>query len=65
MSNNLLILYLRTGNETEVSKMEIFNAAIAAIMLVIITMTIRDWIRSLKNAREDLRKQRRRRKFYK
>jgi hypothetical protein len=51
--------------KTEVSKMAIFNAALAAIMLVIITMTIRDWIRSLKNAREDLRKQSRRRKFYK
>jgi hypothetical protein len=50
--------------KTEVSKMDILNAALAAIMLVIITMTIRDWIRSLKNAREDLRKQRRRRKFY-
>ncbi len=45
--------------------MDIFNAALAAIMLVIITMTIRDWVRSLKNAREDLRKQRQRRKFYK
>jgi hypothetical protein len=51
--------------KTEVSKMDILNAALAAIMLVIITMTIRDWIRALKNAREDLRKQRRRRKFYK
>jgi len=45
--------------------MDILNAALAAIMLVIITMTIRDWIRALKNAREDLHKQRRRRKFYK
>ncbi len=50
--------------KTEVSKMDILNAALAAIMLVIITMTIRDWIRSLRDAREDLRKQRRRRKFY-
>ena len=45
--------------------MDILNAALAAIMLVIVTMTIRDWIRALKNAREDLRKQRQRRKFYK
>lgn len=45
--------------------MEIVNAALAAIILVIITMTIRGWIRSLRDAREDLRKQSRRRKLYK
>ncbi len=45
--------------------MDIFNAALAALMLVIITMTVRDWIRALKEAREERRKQREKMKFYK
>lgn len=45
--------------------MNIMNAALAAIMLVIITMTVRDWIQALKEAREEQRKQRQRMKFYK
>ena len=50
---------------TEVSKMDIFNAALGAIMLVIVTMTIRDWIRAIKKAREEQRKQRQSMKYYK
>lgn len=45
--------------------MNIFNAALAALMLVIITMTVRDWIRALKEAREERRKRREKMKFYK
>ena len=45
--------------------MHIFNAALAALMLVIITMTIRDWVRSLKEAHEERRKQREKMKYYK
>jgi hypothetical protein len=45
--------------------MNIFNAALAALMLVIVTMTIRDWIRAIKKSREERRKQRQRMKYYK
>lgn len=45
--------------------MDILNAVLAAMMLVIVTMTIRDWVRAIKKAREEQRKQRERRKFYK
>ena len=45
--------------------MDIFNATLAAMMLVIVTMTIRDWIRALRRAREERRKQLERLKFYK
>jgi hypothetical protein len=45
--------------------MDIFNAALAAIMLLIVTMTVRNWIRAIKEGREEQRKQRQRMKFYK
>lgn len=45
--------------------MNIINAVLAAIMLVIVTMTVRDWIRVLKKARDEWRKQRERTKFHK
>ena len=45
--------------------MNIFNAVLSAIMLVIVTMTIGDWIRSIKRGREEQRKQRQKMKFYK
>ncbi len=45
--------------------MDVFNAALGALMLVIITMTIRDWIKALKEAREEQRKRREKMKFYK
>jgi phenylpyruvate tautomerase PptA (4-oxalocrotonate tautomerase family) len=48
-----------------VSKMNILNAALSAIMLVIVTMTIRDWIRAIKEAREEQREKRAKMKFYK
>jgi len=44
--------------------MDILNAALAAIMLVIVTMTIRDWIQAIKRGREEEHKQRRRMKYY-
>ncbi len=45
--------------------MNIMNAALAAIMLVIVTTTVMSWIRALKEAREERHKQRQRMKFYK
>ena len=45
--------------------MDVFNAALAALMLVIITITIRDWIKALREAREEQRKRREKMKFYK
>jgi dsRNA-specific ribonuclease len=45
--------------------MDIFNAALGAIMLVIVTMTVRDWIRAIKESREERRKQHQRMKYYK
>ena len=44
--------------------MEIFNAAIAAIILVIVTMTIRDWIKAIVRGREEERERRRKMKYY-
>ena len=44
--------------------MEIFNAAIAAVMLVIVTMTIRDWIKAIRRGREEERERRRKMKYY-
>jgi hypothetical protein len=49
----------------KVTKMDIFNAALGALMLVIVTMSIRAWIRALREAYEERRKQRERMKFYK
>jgi len=45
--------------------MNIFNAALAAIMMVIVTMTVRDWIKAIKESREERRKQRQRMRYYK
>ena len=45
--------------------MDILNAALAALMLVIVTMTIRDWVRAIREAREERRKLRQRMKYYK
>jgi hypothetical protein len=44
--------------------MSILNAALAAIMLVIVTTTIMDWIRAIKSGREEERKQRAKMKYY-
>jgi dsRNA-specific ribonuclease len=44
--------------------MDILNAVLAAIMLVIVTNTIRSWIRAIKQAREEEQKKRRRMKYY-
>jgi len=44
--------------------MDILNAALAAIIMVIVTNTIRDWIRALRKAREEDRKKRQRMKYY-
>lgn len=49
----------------KVKKMDIFNAALAALMLVIITMTVRDWIQALREANEERRKRREKMKYYK
>ena len=53
------------SSKAKVRKMDIFNAALGALMLVIITMTIRDWIRALWEAKEERRKRREKMKFYK
>jgi hypothetical protein len=45
--------------------MDIFNAALAAIIFVIITMTVREWIRSIREAYEERRKQREKMKLRK
>lgn len=45
--------------------MDILNAALAALMLVMVTMTIRDWIRAIREARAEERKKRQRGKLYK
>ncbi len=45
--------------------MDMFNAALAALMLMVITVTIWDWIRALKEANEERRKQREKMKYYK
>ena len=44
--------------------MDFFNAALAAVMLVMVTMTVRDWIKAIKAGREEERKQRARMRFY-
>lgn len=44
--------------------MDIFNAALAALMLVIVTMTIRDWIKAIIRGREEERERRRKMKYY-
>lgn len=44
--------------------MSILNAVLAAIMLVIVTNTIRDWVRAIREAREEERRKRRRMKYY-
>ena len=46
-------------------RMDFFNAALAALMPVMITMTVRDWIRALKEASEERCKQREKMRFYK
>ncbi len=45
--------------------MDVFNAALAALILVIITMTIQDWVRALKEANAERRKRREKMKYYK
>ncbi len=45
--------------------MDIFNAALGALMLLIVTITIRDWVRALKEANEERRKRREKMKYYK
>ena len=44
--------------------MSILNMVLAALMLVIVTNTIRDWIRAIREAREAERKKRQRMKYY-
>ena len=44
--------------------MDIFNAALAALILVIVTMTIRDWVRAIIRGREEEQKRRRKMKYY-
>jgi hypothetical protein len=48
-----------------VGEMNILNAAFAAISLVIVTMTIRDWVQAIREAYEERRKKRDKMKFYK
>lgn len=43
----------------------ILNAILAAIMLVIVTTTIRDWVTAIREMREEARRRRERLRFYK
>ncbi len=45
--------------------MSVFSAILAAIILVIITLNVREWIQAIREGREEERRQRQKIKFYK